>query len=103
MGGQRSRSGPELRINGRFCVVPKREKRAENPFFAIATPPNTYKTDIYWGKGYFFLLTTLRGLDNCNTTNDFTFTFFCKKDSCQLSISPSSVRVVALFHDQLLE
>ena len=55
MGDQRSRSRPDLRRNDRFCVFPKREKRAENPFFAIAIAIAIAR------KGYFFLLTTPPG------------------------------------------
>merc|ERR1712020_381746 len=51
MGDQRSRSRPDLRRNDRFCVFPKREQPPQIP----------YKTDIYLGKGYFFLLTTPPG------------------------------------------
>ena len=52
---------PDLRRNGRFYVLPKSGKRAENPFFSKITPKIGQKTDIYLGKGYFFLCTTLPG------------------------------------------
>ena len=51
----------EMAVNGRFYALPKSGKRAENPFFSKVTPKIGQKTDIYLGKGYFFLCTTLPG------------------------------------------
>ena len=51
----------EMAVNGRFYALPKSGKRAENPFFSKITPKIGQKTDIYLGKGYFFLCTTLPG------------------------------------------
>ena len=51
----------EMAVNGRFYALPKSRKRAENPFFSKITPKIGQKTDIYLGKGYFFLCTTLPG------------------------------------------
>ena len=59
---QRIWSRPELRRSGRFYVLPKSKKRAENPsIFQKETPDinKEIKTDIYLGKWYIFFRNTL--------------------------------------------
>ena len=52
--GQRTRSGPELRRNGRFYVLPKSGFWPKNGSYPKKSPKMTFPPLIIWAKGPFF-------------------------------------------------
>merc|ERR1711872_748559 len=52
--GQRTRSGPESRRNGRFYVRPKSGFWPKNGFYPKKSPKMTFPPLIIWAKGLFF-------------------------------------------------
>ena len=52
--GQRTRSGPELRRNGRFYVRPKSSFWPKNGSYPKKSPKMTFPPLIIWAKGPFF-------------------------------------------------
>ena len=56
--GQRTRSGPELRRNGRFYVRPKSGFWPKNGAYPKKSPKMTFSPLIIWAKALFFLWTT---------------------------------------------
>merc|ERR1711873_274371 len=52
--GQRTRSGPELRRNGRFYVWPKSGFWPKNGSYPKKSPKMTFSPLIIWAKGLFF-------------------------------------------------
>merc|ERR1711952_338768 len=52
--GQRTRSGPELRRNGRFYVRPKSGFWPKNGFYSKKSPKMTFPPLIIWAKTTFF-------------------------------------------------
>merc|ERR1711952_100664 len=53
--GQRTRSGPELRRNGRFYVRPKSGFWPKNGSYSKKSPKMTFPPLIIWAKALFFL------------------------------------------------
>ena len=82
--GQRTRSGPELRRNGRFYVRPKSGFWPKNGSYPKKSPKMTFPPLIIWAKATFFFEQLFPGVARTWWTWRSEPFFLCKRLACQI-------------------